>query len=457
MRNLQGRPPRTVAILPWGNVFEDYLGVLNMSIQDMAARMSGGWLFGYVDALRVVDVRAVVFCVSTAVREVTRLTHAPTGATLCLIPVPRAYSALRRTLADPYAWTVEDLVGGNSAGRWTRFRARLVRDAAFYLATPLRALGRELQREGCDAILCQEYEYARFDVTVLVGRLLRIPVFATFQGGDWQLSRAERFIRPLSMRAAAGLIIGSRTEAARVAGRYPAIAGRISRIFNPLDLSQWSPADRVEARGELGIPADARVAVWHGRVDIRRKGIDVLLDAWERVTDERPDADLRLLLVGTGVEAAKLRERLDSRSLPGVAWRDEYLLDREAMRVYLSAADVYAFPSRHEGFPVAPLEAMACGLPVVAANAPGVPDIFEKGEAYGGVVVPREDAAAFAGALGTLLDDPERARALGARARTRAVTAFSLDAVGAQLRDVLGLGDPTAAAGERTWNGARTA
>jgi glycosyltransferase involved in cell wall biosynthesis len=429
--------PRTVAVLPWGNVIEDYLGVLNMSMEDMAERMSGGWLFGYVEALRRVGVRGVVFCVSTAVREVTRLTHAPTGSTLCLLPVPGAYAALRRTLADPYAWTVEDLVGRESPGRSTRFRARLVRDVAFYLATPLRALARELRREECDAILCQEYEYARFDALVLVGRLLGIPVFATFQGGDWQLSRAERFVRPLSVRAAAGLIIGTRTEAARVARRYPAVAGRIARIFNPIDLSQWSPVDRGAARVALGIPAGARVAVWHGRVDIRRKGIDVLLDAWERVAQSRPAADLRLLLVGTGVDAAALRGRLSARPVPGVVWRDEYLLDREAMRGYLSAADVYAFPSRHEGFPVAPLEAMACGLPVVAANAPGVPDILEDGEAHGGIVVPREDAAAFATALGALLDEPDRARVMGELARARTASAFALEAVGGQLHEFL--------------------
>jgi glycosyltransferase involved in cell wall biosynthesis len=58
------------------------------------------------------------------------------------------------------------------------------------------------------------------------------------------------------------------------------------------------------------------------------------------------------------------------------------------MRQYLSVADVYVFPSRHEGFPVAPLEAMACGLPIVAAYAPGICDILSEGEESGGLVVP---------------------------------------------------------------------
>jgi starch synthase len=112
-------------------------------------------------------------------------------------------------------------------------------------------------------------------------------------------------------------------------------------------------------------------------------------------------------------------------------------LDRAEMRQYLSAADVYVFPSRHEGFPVAPLEAMACGLPIVAASAPGVADIFHQGEESGGLVVPTGDATLLARHLGRLLDDDVAARILGSRARVRVEQAFSLNTVGAQLHQFL--------------------
>ena len=97
-------------------------------------------------------------------------------------------------------------------------------------------------------------------------------------------------------------------------------------------------------------------------------------------------------------------------------------------------------PSRHEGFPVAPIEAMACGLPVVAADVAGVREILPDGEASGGIVVPAGDAGALGPALTRLLDDEAlRARLAGA-ALARARDAFSLEAVGTRLREVI-LGD----------------
>ncbi len=80
---------------------------------------------------------------------------------------------------------------------------------------------------------------------------------------------------------------------------------------------------------------------------------------------------------------------------------------------------------------------MACGLPVVAADAPGVPDILERGEDSGGLVVPRENASALALALGRVLDDEAWGRELGRRARHRAEQSFSLEKIGRKLRDFI--------------------
>jgi len=86
---------------------------------------------------------------------------------------------------------------------------------------------------------------------------------------------------------------------------------------------------------------------------------------------------------------------------------------------------------------VAPVEAMAAGLPVVAADAPGVRAAVGEGDDAAGVIVPRSDAPALAHQLRRFLDDPALSSAVGARAARRVAQEFSLDAVGGRLRALL--------------------
>jgi starch synthase len=424
----------SVAIVPWGDVIEDFLDPLGLSIEQFAGEMSGGWLFGYVDALRRAGVDAVVVCVSRSVRRPCRIEHEPTGAPLHLLPASGAYRALRPLVRDPYAYTTPDAVAAPGV------RAHVARHASPYLATPVGALARVLRHECCRALVVQEYEYARFDVCATLGAAVGLPVFATFQGGTLQLTALEPFVRPLTVRLSAGLIVPSSREERRVRARYRMPADRIARIFNPLDVQVWQPAaasDRSATRRSVGIEPDALVVAWHGRVDLYRKGLDVLLHAWADLASNWTGRPLRLLLVGSGPDSAALDDAVRSRGLDGVRRIDEYVLDRGRVAALLRAADVYAFPSRHEGFPVAPVEAMACGLPVVGADAPGVRDILAGGEHAGGVVVPAVDAPAMSAALRRLLHDASLRARLATNAEARARTAFSLEAVGRQLRRFL--------------------
>jgi starch synthase len=107
------------------------------------------------------------------------------------------------------------------------------------------------------------------------------------------------------------------------------------------------------------------------------------------------------------------------------------------MRRYLSAADLYVLPSRREGFPVAPLEAMACGLPVVASDTPAMSNIFDRGSASGGLIVKREDPQALAETIQKLLDNAELRRELGRNAQRNIGDRFSIESVGQQLNQML--------------------
>ncbi len=428
----------TVALLPWGDVFEDFLDTIGVSLEAFCNEMTGGWLFGYVDALHLAGMRAFVIIFSNRVAAPTRLTHAPTGATICVLPSSRIFRTTQSIVHSLYKQTLIQPVGKLGSIRRLLFSRLLFLDRILpYLSTPMRLLVRELKRQDCNIILCQEYEYPRFNVCVLLGLLTGFPVFASFQGGVQERSRFGRFVRSLILRASAGLIIASQSEAQRVRAHYRIPPAKLAHIFNPLDLRMWGATDRNQARAALQIPVEAGVVVWHGRISIHHKGLDILLDAWELLCRERTERDLRLLLVGTGQDAEELRQRLAIKQLRGVQWVNEYLHDRTEIQRCLSVGDVYAFASRHEGFPVAPLEAMACGLPVVATDVQGIADIFEGGQASGGIVVPREDAAALARALGWVLDNADWGRELGKRARDRVEACLSLEAVGEQLHTLL--------------------
>lgn len=435
----------TIALLHCYDLIDDFLDSINISFETFCKEFVGSWMFGYINALKKVGVRTVLFCISARVDRPSRFTHVPTGALICVLPasgIYHAYRTMRHNSLNLYgaseAQSFKDIQDDSTTRRSLLTPIKdLAKSLGTYLSTPLGLLARELRRENCQAILCQEYEYARFDSCVLLGKLMRLPVFATFQGGDRTQSFLEVLPRQLAFRACTGAIVATQTEIGRIQSRYGIPANKIARIFNPVDITTWQASDRAEARAALGIPANAKVVAWHGRVEIERKGLDILLDAWQQICGERPDQDLRLLLVGTGSNAEQLRQRIDDMKLKGVLWLNEFVSDRNVIQQYLSAADVYTLPSRQEGFPVAPIEAMACSLPVVAANAPGVPDILEGGEVSGGIIVPREDATALAIALGRVLDDELWGRELGKRARLRVESCFASETVGKQLRDFL--------------------
>jgi glycosyltransferase involved in cell wall biosynthesis len=187
---------------------------------------------------------------------------------------------------------------------------------------------------------------------------------------------------------------------------------------------------------ESGYPDQCTSSDFAWAIDIFRKGLDLLLDAWSRLRVAHPGEDWRLVLIGSGDDAAKFHSILNGPDYSSVLWIDHYIRDRALMRMWLSAADVYVMASRHEGFPVAPLEGMACGLPVVATTVPGIAEIMGDKAPLPGITAPIGDVVALARALERLLDDIQLSRDLGSHAKRRAQD-FSLLSVSTQLRSFL--------------------
>ena len=160
-----------------------------------------------------------------------------------------------------------------------------------------------------------------------------------------------------------------------------------------------------QARERLGIPTDARVALCLARL-VEQKRLDVLLRAWAKV----PPGP-QLLIAGDG----PLRRRLEGRAEElGIAATARFLGPRRDVPCLLAAADLGVLSSEWEGLPMAALESMAAGLPMVATAVDGLTELVGERQ---GILVPVGDPVALASALTALLFDEPRLRAAGAAAR----------------------------------------
>lgn len=183
---------------------------------------------------------------------------------------------------------------------------------------------------------------------------------------------------------------------------------------------------RAAARRLLALPAAAFVVGTVGRIDYQ-KAPEHLIEA--AASMRHIDAHVVWIGSGPGYDdaVALVRRR-------GLDDRFHFLGERSDVADLLPALDVFAMSSRYEGLPCAVVEAMRCGLPVVATAVNSVPDLVVPGES--GVLVPPADPRAMAEALDRLLDDPELAERLGGRGRELAGQPFEAASLGTVLDEV---------------------
>ncbi|MFN2556626.1 MAG: glycosyltransferase [Nitriliruptorales bacterium] len=208
-------------------------------------------------------------------------------------------------------------------------------------------------------------------------------------------SEAKRSLkRRLSARLAAHVAVSE--HSAREVEAYAGLpAGSVQVVHNGVpDLGPVEPT-----------PHDGVVLVAVGRLNAQ-KGFDILLEALRRL------AGVRLVIVGGGEEHDALTRQADRL---GLSDRVRITGWTERVRDFLSQGDIFVLPSRSEGFPLAILEAMLAGLPVVASGVGGVPESVQDGET--GFLVPKDDPERLAAALQGLVDDPQLRVRMGRRGR----------------------------------------
>jgi phosphatidylinositol alpha-1,6-mannosyltransferase len=172
----------------------------------------------------------------------------------------------------------------------------------------------------------------------------------------------------------------------------------------------------------------------------RYKGHDQLILAWPRVLAEVPDA--ALVMVGRGDDVERLRTKAAALGLGRAVHFPGFLPDA-AVRAVMRNAALFAMPSRGEGFGLVYLQAMRAGLPCIGSRDDAASDVIVDGES--GILVPRQDPEAIAGALARLLTDESMRRRMGDAGRRRFESVFTYPRFRTRMAGILARAFPAAA------------
>lgn len=200
---------------------------------------------------------------------------------------------------------------------------------------------------------------------------------------------------------------------------------RIQYLGNGIDVERFDrdkidPQRLAEMRRELGLPLAAPVVGFVGRL-VAEKGINELLGAAEIILREHPDA--RFLLVGPMDHEKRDAVSADLAQRYGVGNACIFTGMRNDMPELYALMDIFVLPSHREGFPRSPMEASATGVPCVVTDVRGCREAVEHNR--NGLIVPLGDVRALANSILVLLNDPLRARQLGATGRRIALERFN--------------------------------
>ena len=274
---------------------------------------------------------------------------------------------------------------------------------------------RRLKAQGYN-LIDAHFAYPDGHAAVLLGRWLGLPVTVTLRGTEVPHSR-NPVLRPklqeVFRQARKVIAVSDSLRQLAVSLGLPEDKGIV--VGNGVDTAKFQPVDRQTARARYGLPDEAKVLITVGAL-VERKGFHRIIDCMPALLERHPH--LHYLIVGgaspEGDMEAELRAQVARLGLVG---RAHFLgpIPPEELKWPLSAADVFVLATRNEGWANVILEAMACGLPVVATDVGGNREVVAHADL--GAIVPYGDPAALAQALDNALSRDWNREAIQAYAR----------------------------------------
>ncbi len=356
----------------------------------------------------------------------------PGGAERVVVQLARALEAAGAKSvaflpANGEGWLARELEGSGVTIEHLELDRRLTRGLA-------RSLEGAFRRHRITVAHSHEFFMAVYGAWA--ARRVGIPHVITMHGGRYY---AARLRRRLALRAAMALsgrtVAVSRPLSRQIARDLWFQERRIETIPNGVG---YRRPERATLRDELRLTPEDHLLLSVGNL-YPVKGHGHLVDALGLLAGQHPT--LHLAIAGRGGLAEALAARARER---GVAHRVHLLGLRSDVPAILAASDIFVHPSLAEGLPLALLEAMFAGRPIVASDVGEVSEALAHGEA--GVVVEPGNPVALAAAIHTLLCDPRRASELGGRAARRALLEYDVSEMVrryVRLYEDLGKGHPS--------------
>jgi len=264
---------------------------------------------------------------------------------------------------------------------------------------------RKVQRNFDFDLIDAHFIYPDGFAAVLLGQFFRKPVVVSARGSDINLYSTFPIIRRLLQytlsRASRVIAVSKALKEIMVQLGIP--DWKISVISNGVDTEKFRPLSKSEAREKLGLPKDSKVVLSVGHLTAN-KGFDLLIKAMKILSKRSPHRNICLLIVGEGVFRKELEKIVSALDL------DRHVVlagavSHEQLVLWYGAADLFCLASEMEGWPNVILESLACGTPVVATTAGGIPEII-KSDRIG--LLTGRDESEIAKAIDVGLEKPWR-------------------------------------------------
>jgi glycosyltransferase involved in cell wall biosynthesis len=362
-----------IAFFDFPDVFEDFYPHYKVSQQKFLSWHNTG-NHGWLEIIQK-NIGNVIWYLPSIKPEIQEGVHEKINCTIRFVSSSIVHRILWKSFYLPsFAW------------RWQKYYRSYALFAS-YLAPLSFSLLKSLIKDKPDVIFVQDYCSGKFDVLVLLAKILKIPLITLHSGSTYK-EYLGKFAKKISIPKSDWIFSSGKKESQFLESRFNVSPEKINIIRPPIDTSTYLIQDKETACLNINLNPNRRYLLFMGRFDDSVKRISAIIKAFQNHAQTFPDVDL--LIIGGGKDEEDLKS-LAKQLVPGRVIFPGWIGDAIDKSWYYNVSECLILASWREGFPVVVCEALACGIPVISSHVGGISDLvlqektgwlFEPGDDY---------------------------------------------------------------------------